>query len=47
MQQTPLQDINTHLQADIIPLSARNDFWPTYFNGIKGWQTFEVVSSPR
>ncbi|EDU57866.1 MULTISPECIES: antirestriction protein [Morganellaceae] len=43
MQQTPLQDINTHLQADIIPLSARNDFWPTYFNGIKGWQTFEVV----
>ncbi|HCI94821.1 MAG TPA: hypothetical protein DHV44_00795 [Providencia sp.] len=43
MQQTPSQDINTHLQADIIPLSARTDFWPTYFKGIKGWQTFEVV----
>ncbi|MTC82434.1 antirestriction protein [Providencia stuartii] len=35
--------MNTHLQADIIPLSARNDFWTTYYKGIKGFSTFEVV----
>lgn len=38
-----LKDTTTPIHVKTVPLSQRSDFWPDYFKGIKGWQTFEVV----
>ncbi|MEY0099150.1 antirestriction protein [Providencia stuartii] len=42
---TLTQQLNdtTPINVKTVPLSRRADFWHKYFNGIKGWQTFEVV----
>lgn len=34
---------NTLMQANVVPLSARPNFWQTYFGTVKGFTTFEVV----
>lgn len=40
---TSLSNTTASIHLNTVPLSHRSDFWPTYFNGIKGWHTFEVV----
>ena len=34
---------NTLMQANIVPLSIRPNFWQTHFDTVKGFATFEVV----
>lgn len=34
---------DTLMQATVVPLSARSNFWQTYFGTVKGFATFEVV----
>lgn len=34
---------NTLMQANVVPLSARPNFWQTHFGTAKGFATFEVV----
>lgn len=34
---------NTLMQANVVPLSARPNFWQTHFGTVKGFATFEVV----
>ncbi|UNH27879.1 antirestriction protein [Moellerella wisconsensis] len=38
-----LKDTTTPIHVKTVPLSRRADFWSTHFQGIKGWQTVEVV----
>ncbi|HIE0659595.1 TPA: antirestriction protein [Providencia rettgeri] len=42
---TLTQQLNdtTPINVKTVPLSRRADFWHKYFNGIKGWHTFEIV----
>ncbi|EMD1719434.1 MULTISPECIES: antirestriction protein [Providencia] len=39
----PALEPNPLIHANIVPLSARSNFWPTHFGTIKGFATFEVV----
>lgn len=34
---------NTLMQASVVPLSARSNFWQNHFGTVKGFATFEVV----
>ncbi len=34
---------NSFIHANVVPLSARSNFWQTYFGTVKGFATFEVV----
>lgn len=44
MTQSPVVSNDTGIiHRSTVPLKQRSDFWPDYFNGIKGWPTFEVV----
>ncbi|AWS52984.1 antirestriction protein [Providencia rettgeri] len=31
------------MQVSVVPLSARSNFWQTFFGAVKGFATFEVV----
>ncbi len=34
---------DTLMQATVVPLSARSNFWQSHFGTVKGFATFEVV----
>ncbi|EPL6454024.1 antirestriction protein [Providencia rettgeri] len=39
----PALESNLFIHANVVPLSARSNFWQTHFGAVKGFATFEVV----
>lgn len=39
----PALESNLFIHANVVPLSARSNFWQTHFGTVKGFATFEVV----